>query len=144
MQLQRIDHLVLTVHDIKESCTFYARVLGMEVVDFADNRKALAFGSQKINLHEQGKEFEPRARAATPGSMDICLLCDETVDELTRHLQQHDISIIEGPVQRTGAVGPVTSIYFRDPDGNLLELATPLRSSTPGTPNPEPNMSHAA
>lgn len=144
MQLQRIDHLVLTVHDIQASCAFYARVLGMEIIEFGDNRKALAFGSQKINLHELGSEFEPMAAAAAPGTLDICLLASDPVDELTRHLQQHDVAIIEGPVQRTGATGPVTSLYFRDPDGNLLELAVPLRSGTPGTLNPEPNMSHAA
>ncbi len=131
MQLQRIDHLVLTVHDIEASCAFYSQVLDMEVVEFANRRKALAFGSQKINLQELGKTFEPKATAAAPGTMDICLLTNETVDGITSRLQQHDIPIIEGPVQRTGACGPVMSVYFRDPDGNLLELACPLRPDTP-------------
>ncbi len=131
MQVTSIDHLVLTVHDIEVSCIFYTRILGMDIVEFADNRKALAFGSQKINLHEQGKEFEPKAAAATPGSQDICLLTDKPMDNITSHLQRHSVEIIAGPVLRTGACGPIMSVYFRDPDGNLLELAGPLRSNKP-------------
>ena len=131
MLVRSIDHLVLTVHNIEASCIFYTRVLGMDIVEFADNRKALSFGSQKINLHEQGKEFKPKAAAATPGSQDVCLLTDETMDDITSHLQFHNVDIIEGPVERTGACGPIMSVYFRDPDGNLLELASPLRSNKP-------------
>jgi len=126
MQVTQIDHLVMTVRNIETSCDFYCRVLGMQVLEFADNRKALAFGSQKINLHEQGHEFEPRAAGAAPGAIDLCLLTTENMDRVTDHLQQHNIEIIEGPVQRTGATGPIQSIYFRDPDGNLLEIASPF------------------
>ncbi len=126
MKITQIDHLVLTVRDIKTSCDFYARVLGMQVVQFAGNRTALTFGSQKINLHEQGNEFEPKAAHPVPGAIDLCLLTADTPDQIIAHLQQYKIEIIEGPVRRTGATGSIISIYFRDPDGNLLEIATPV------------------
>ena len=123
MQIARIDHIVLTVRDIEASCAFYNRVLGMEVVTFGAGRKALAFGQQKINLHEYGREFEPKASHPTPGSMDLCLITETPISEVLAHLHSQDIQIIEGPVQRTGACGTIQSLYFRDPDGNLIEVS---------------------
>jgi catechol 2,3-dioxygenase-like lactoylglutathione lyase family enzyme len=141
MELLHIDHLVMTVRDIELSCAFYRRVLAMEVVEFAGGRKALSFGSQKINLHEQAREFEPRANASAPGSLDLCLLTKDSMEAVCRHLQEQNVEIIKGPIQRTGATGFIMSVYFRDPDGNLLELAHPLRSREEGpNHNPEPTI----
>lgn len=123
MQILRFDHIVLTVADIELSCRFYERVLGMQVVTFAGGRKALAFGEQKINLHQRGKEFEPRAHAPTPGSADLCFITATPVADVLVHLAASGVSVLEGPVARTGAVGPITSVYFRDPDHNLIEVA---------------------
>lgn len=123
MKLLRFDHIVLTVADIEATCAFYRRVLGMRVVTFAGDRKALAFGSQKINLHQRGKEFEPKARAPTPGSADLCLIASTPVDEVVAHLRDCGVPVLDGPVPRTGALGPIVSVYFRDPDGNLIEVA---------------------
>ena len=123
MRVERLDHLVLTVADIDASCTFYQRVLGMQVVTFGQGRKALAFGQQKINLHRLGAEFEPKALRPTPGSADLCLLVSTPLVEVMAHLQRCDVAIEEGPVPRTGATGPLLSVYIRDPDRNLIELA---------------------
>ena len=123
MQILRFDHIVLTVADIELSCRFYERVLGMRVVTFAGGRKALAFGEQKINLHQRGKEFEPKAHAPTPGSADLCFITATPVADVLAHLEACGVSVLEGPVARTGAVGPITSVYFRDPDHNLIEVA---------------------
>ncbi|UCH74415.1 MAG: VOC family protein [Rhodospirillales bacterium] len=124
MKIDRIDHLVLTVADIGSTCDFYVGVLGMERVTFgAERRVALAFGRQKINLHRAGAEFEPRARQPTPGSGDFCFITELSMDKITSRLKRLGIEIIEGPVPRTGAKGPMTSIYIRDPDGNLVEIA---------------------
>jgi catechol 2,3-dioxygenase-like lactoylglutathione lyase family enzyme len=123
VKLLRFDHIVLTVADIEATCAFYHRVLGMRVVTFAGDRKALAFGSQKINLHQRGKEFEPRAHAPTPGSADLCLIASTPVDEVVAHLRDCGVPVLDGPVPRTGALGPIVSVYFRDPDGNLIEVA---------------------
>jgi len=123
VRIDRLDHLVLTVASIDETCRFYSRVLGMEVSRFGDGRTALAFGRQKINLHEVGKEFEPRAARATAGSGDLCLISLTPLDELIRHLQACGVTIVEGPVGRTGATGAIRSVYFRDPDGNLIEVS---------------------
>ncbi len=123
MQILRLDHLVLTVADIDLTCRFYERVMGMEVVTFAGGRKALAFGQQKINLHPHGREFEPKAQAPTPGSADLCFITDTPLDEVIAHLQACGVPVLEGPVARTGAVGPITSVYFRDPDLNLIEVS---------------------
>jgi catechol 2,3-dioxygenase-like lactoylglutathione lyase family enzyme len=123
VQILRFDHIVLTVADIEFSCRFYERVLGMQIVTFAGGRKALAFGEQKINLHQRGKEFEPKAHAPTPGSADLCLIAATPIADVLVHLTECGLSVLEGPVARTGAVGPITSVYFRDPDNNLIEVA---------------------
>jgi catechol 2,3-dioxygenase-like lactoylglutathione lyase family enzyme len=126
MKIDSLDHLVLTVQDIDTTCDFYTRVLGMQVSLFAGGRKALAFGQQKINLHQQGKEFEPKAQYPTPGSADLCFLTRIPLEEVIAHLQAQHIEIEQGPIQRTGAEGPILSVYLRDPDGNLLEIANPI------------------
>ncbi|RUS45847.1 VOC family protein [Cohnella sp. AR92] len=123
MNMNRLDHLVLTVANIEETCDFYSRVLGMRVVTFGEGRKALQFGQQKINLHEAGKEFEPKARSPLSGSADLCFIADVQMPSILTHLEECKIFIEEGPVRRTGALGPITSVYFRDPDGNLLEVS---------------------
>ncbi len=125
MGILHLDHFVLTVASIDETCRFYQNVLGMKPVSFGDGRIALKFGNQKINLHEVGNEFEPRARLATAGSADLCFIV-ENITEIQVQIAKSGIEIIEGPVPRTGANGPILSIYIRDPDGNLLELATPV------------------
>ena len=124
MQIERIDHLVLTVRSISASCDFYSNVLGMKVVTFGEGRKALSFGVQKINLHEQGREFEPKAAHPTSGSADLCLIAAVPVSEVVSHLNAKGVQIIEGPVKRTGAIGPILSVYFRDPDANLIEVSS--------------------
>ncbi|MEW8385248.1 MAG: VOC family protein [Candidatus Thiodiazotropha taylori] len=123
MKITQLDHLVLTVRDIQVSCDFYTRILGMQLVEFAGGRKALNFGSQKINLHQHRQEFEPKAASPTPGSADLCFLTEVPVSEVADHLERNQIEIIEGLVERSGAEGPILSIYLRDPDGNLLEIA---------------------
>ena len=123
MRIERLDHLVLTVTDIGRTCAFYADALGMQVVTFGSDRKALAFGSQKINLHESGREVEPKAKKPTPGSADLCFITATPLDEVIAHLAACGVGIEEGPVPRTGATGPIRSLYIRDPDGNLIEIA---------------------
>jgi catechol 2,3-dioxygenase-like lactoylglutathione lyase family enzyme len=123
MHIDRIDHLVLTVRSIEQTCEFYTRVLDMEVITFGKGRKALAFGSQKLNLHEMGKEFEPKAEQATPGAIAICLITRTPMEDVMTHLDSMGVSVIEGPVQRTGATGTIISVYFRDPDMNLIEIS---------------------
>jgi catechol 2,3-dioxygenase-like lactoylglutathione lyase family enzyme len=123
MNVKAIDHIVLTVKDIDATCEFYARVLGMSVTTFGDGRKALSFGAQKINLHQVGLEFEPKAKIPTPGSTDLCFLTSISISNVVEHLRACGVELLEGPVQRTGAVGPITSVYFWDPDGNLIEIS---------------------
>jgi catechol 2,3-dioxygenase-like lactoylglutathione lyase family enzyme len=123
LKIDRIDHLVLTVGNIEVTCDFYSRVLGMEVITFGPGRKALRFGSQKINLHQAGQEFEPKALAPTPGSADLCLVTTVPLEQVIVHLGQCEVEIIEGPVSRTGATGAIESVYIRDPDGNLIEIS---------------------
>ena len=123
MKIDSLDHLVLTVKDIDASCVFYSRALGMQVMTFGEGRKALAFGRQKINLHLHGNEFEPKADKPMPGSADLCFVSSVPLQEIIAHLQQAEIQILEGPVQRTGAVGPIMSVYIRDPDLNLVEIS---------------------
>lgn len=126
MKIASLDHLVLTVRDLEVTCAFYERVLGMEVVTFGQGRKALSFGTQKFNLHQAGKEFEPKADQPTPGAIDLCLLTTTPIADVIQHLQNQAVPITEGPVQRTGAQGPIMSVYFRDPDLNLIEVANQI------------------
>lgn len=121
--VERLDHLVLTVRDIAATRDFYERVLGMTAQRFADGRQALHFGRHKINLHEAGREFEPKAARPTPGSADLCLVTRRPLEDFIAHLERHGVAIIDGPVARTGAEGEMTSVYFRDPDGNLIEVS---------------------
>ena len=124
MQVDRIDHLVLTVRDIETSLSFYQSVMGMEKVVFGQGRVALAFGNQKINLHQLGREFEPKASNASSGSADLCFIITASIDSAIQHLNKCNVTIIEGPVSRTGAIGKIESVYFRDPDGNLIEVSS--------------------
>ena len=126
MQIDSLDHLVLTVQDIQTTCEFYASVLGMQVITFAEGRKALQFGKQKINLHQKGKEFAPKAQRPTPGSADLCFLTSIPLEQVTTYLQSHNVPLLLGPVKRTGATKSLMSLYFRDPDGNLLEVSNTL------------------
>jgi catechol 2,3-dioxygenase-like lactoylglutathione lyase family enzyme len=124
MKITRLDHLVLTVVDLEATIDFYSRVLGMTVRAFGGGRLALRFGDQKINLHEAGNEFEPKARVATPGSADFCFVVEQPLAEWQEHLAGRGVPLVLGPVRKDGALGPMTSIYVRDPDGNLVELAS--------------------
>ena len=121
--ISHIDHLVLTVESVESTVKFYTRVLGMKEITFGQGRKALSFGNQKFNLHQKGKEFEPRAANPTPGSIDICLVTDTPILSVIAHLKSLAVEVEEGPVQRTGAQGPIMSVYFRDPDRNLIEVS---------------------
>jgi len=122
MKVVSLDHLVLTVKDLDATCRFYTTVLGMDIVTFGHNRKALACGSQRINLHQAGHEFEPKAHRPTPGSGDLCFLISTPLPDVMTHLHRCGVEIILGPVRRTGAAGELESIYFRDPDLNLIEV----------------------
>jgi catechol 2,3-dioxygenase-like lactoylglutathione lyase family enzyme len=124
MRIVTLDHLVLTVSDIDATVAFYER-LGMRGETFGDARRALRVGDQKINLHEAGAEFEPYARHPVPGSADLCFLVDDSLEDVAQVLADADVPIELGPVERTGAVGAIESLYVRDPDGNLVELARP-------------------
>jgi len=124
MLVTRLDHLVLTVRDIDETLRFYESVLGMEPVVSGEGRVALRFGNQKINLHTQGREFEPKALVPTPGAADLCFITPVELNKAVTHIESRGVEIIEGPVGRTGATGAIQSVYFRDPSGNLIELAT--------------------
>lgn len=126
MDLDAIDHVVLTVRDIPASVAFYTRVLGMREVIFGDDRRALAFGRCKLNLHQAGREFEPKAAHPTPGAADLCLLARTSIADISRQLAAQGVAVEAGPVERTGAQGPLLSVYVRDPDGNLIELSNPL------------------
>lgn len=123
MKIERLDHLVLTVADIERSCQFYQQVLGFDIITFRGDRKALRFGQQKINLHRQGHEFEPKAHRPTAGSADLCFITSTPLAEVIAELDDLGVIVEEGPVERTGAIGPLLSLYLRDPDNNLLEIA---------------------
>lgn len=120
--LERIDHLVLTVADIPRTVDFYQRVLGMRHEVFGEGRSALAFGQQKLNLHQVGREFEPKAAHPLPGAIDLCLVTTWPLERLLAHLAAEGVAVEEGPVRRTGALGPIESVYVRDPDRNLIEI----------------------
>ena len=119
-----LDHLVLTVLDIPRAIKFYVEILGMQEVTFGENRKALAYGQQKINVHKFGEEFEPKAASPLPGSADLCFIIDGPLEEFIKHLNDNNVAILQGPLARTGALGVINSVYIRDPDQNLIELST--------------------
>ncbi len=126
MHLERLDHLVLTIKDLAATCDFYRDVLGMQVITFGAGRTALLFGEQKINLHVAGREFEPKAEHPTPGSADLCFISGLPIDAVLEHWQECGVNPVDGPVERTGALGPMLSVYCRDPDLNLIEVSTYL------------------
>jgi catechol 2,3-dioxygenase-like lactoylglutathione lyase family enzyme len=121
--VSRIDHFVLTVASVEATCAFYEKALGLETVTFNEGRRALSFGEQKINLHQHGAEFVPHARAIAPGSGDFCLTTMVPLDEIIAHLKAAGVEIEQGPVPKTGARSKLRSVYFRDPDGNLVEVS---------------------
>lgn len=123
MDISNIDHLVLTVKNIDVTVKFYTSVLGMIPQTFGEGRTTLKFGNQKINLHQQGQEFEPKANRPVPGSEDLCFITGTDLKHAMAHVRSKGVKIIEGPVIRTGATGPIISFYFRDPDKNLIEIA---------------------
>jgi catechol 2,3-dioxygenase-like lactoylglutathione lyase family enzyme len=123
VKVLRIDHVVLTVADVDRTRAFYERVLGMTAVSFGAGRRALAFGDQKLNLHQAGREFEPKALRPTPGAIDLCLTTDVPLDEVAAHLRSQSVAIEHGPVDKIGARSALRSLYFRDPDGNLIEVS---------------------
>jgi catechol 2,3-dioxygenase-like lactoylglutathione lyase family enzyme len=123
MTLDHLDHLVLTVRDLETTCAFYETILGMRRESFGEGRTALHFGRQKINLHKAGREFEPKALNPTSGSADLCFIAATAIENVIAHLEACGVAIEEGPVPRKGAKGPITSVYFRDPDGNLIEVS---------------------
>lgn len=121
--IDRVDHFVLTVKDVDATCAFYGKVLGMEKVVFAGGRVALSFGRQKINLHHAGNEYVPHAKTPAPGAGDFCLIAETPIAKVIEHLKSCGVAIEIGPTPKTGAMGPITSVYFRDPDGNLVEVS---------------------
>ncbi|WP_424944500.1 VOC family protein [Aliiroseovarius crassostreae] len=125
-----LDHLVLTVRDLQATIRFYEDVMGMRAVSFCpadgSTRWALCFGAQKINLHPADGPYDPKAAQPGPGTADLCFLSDRGLEEWQPHLDALEVPIEEGPVRRTGATGPIRSIYLRDPDGNLIEISNPL------------------
>ncbi len=123
MEISQLDHLVLTVSDLQVTVDFYQRVLGMKPIEFGEGRLALSFGTQKINLHLSGSEFEPKARRVQVGSADLCFVTNTPIAKVVEHIQAQGVVIEEGPVPRTGAIGKIVSVYIRDPDGNLIELS---------------------
>jgi catechol 2,3-dioxygenase-like lactoylglutathione lyase family enzyme len=121
--IDHLDHLVLTTIDRDACIDFYTRVLGMQLDTFAQGRLALRFGSQKINIHERGREYEPKAHLPVPGALDLCFIADRPLDHVIAHLAACNWPIIEGPVERTGATHRLRSVYVRDPDLNLIEIS---------------------
>ena len=123
MNITHLDHLVLTVTDIDRSLNFYSQVMGMQIITFGDNRKALQFGQQKINLHLAGHEFEPKAHTPTVGSADLCFISSTPMPDILKHLEQNNVQPLMSPSHRTGATHKLLSVYFRDPDNNLIEVS---------------------
>ena len=132
MRIDRLDHVVLTVRDIEATIEFYTRALGMRAVTFGAGRRALAFGRQKINLHPAEAPFGRHARRPTPGSADLCFIASGGIAEVAAHLERAGVPLEEGPVVRSGALGPITSVYFRDPDQNLIEVSCYEGEGSPG------------
>jgi catechol 2,3-dioxygenase-like lactoylglutathione lyase family enzyme len=126
MEISRLDHLVLTVKNFEKTLSFYVSVMGMKKEVFGNGRIALRCGSQKINLHESGKELEPKAKKPMPGSADLCFITQTPLNEAMAHVKSCGVEIIKGPVEKTGANGPIRSFYFRDPDHNLIEVANEI------------------
>jgi catechol 2,3-dioxygenase-like lactoylglutathione lyase family enzyme len=129
MIIERLDHVVLTVTDMERTIKFYVDVLGMQPITFKDDRRALLFGQQKINLHRADSPLKPQAAQPTPGSADLCLITSTPLPEVITQLADAGVSIEEGPVPRSGAVGPITSVYVRDHDANLIEIAVYTQSA---------------
>lgn len=127
IEIEQLDHLVLTVKDINKTIEFYTKILGMKKETFKGNRIALIFGKQKINLHELGNEFEPKAFNVKEGSADLCFISKTSIENITKYLNSIKIPIEEGPVERTGAMGKILSIYLRDPDNNLIEVSNYIK-----------------
>ncbi|WP_434672091.1 VOC family protein [Pseudomonas sp. R1-15] len=125
--IDHLDHLVLTTIDVAACKDFYIRVMGMHQESFGNGRLAFRFGNQKINVHERGQEFEPKAHLPVPGALDLCFITSTSLEEVIAHLQAQAWPIIEGPVPRTGATGPIRSVYVRDPDLNLIEISEQVR-----------------
>ncbi len=123
MNITAIDHIVLTVADIDKTVRFYEAVLGMVAERFGEGRIAMKFGNQKINLHQHGHEFEPKAEHPVPGSEDLCFITETRLEDAVEHVKSLGVEIIQGPIARTGATGPLLSFYFRDPDNNLIEVS---------------------
>ena len=130
MRIDRLDHLVLTVKDLSATHKFYSEVLGMEVVTFGEGRTALRFGDQKINLHEVGSDLHPRAHAPTSGSGDLCFITSVPMAEVVEHIKSRGVQIVTGPGPRTGARRILESVYIRDPDENLVEIANETSEPT--------------
>jgi catechol 2,3-dioxygenase-like lactoylglutathione lyase family enzyme len=126
MQIERLDHFVLTVRDVDATISFYQKVLGMVPVTFGAGRRALAFGQSKINLHPADAPIAPHASHPVPGSADLCFVTSESPESVIAHLRRCGVKVEDGPVPRTGALGPITSVYLRDPDGNLVEVSSYL------------------
>ena len=126
MQINRIDHLVITVADIERTVDFYQRVLGMQRIEFTGGRIALRCGAQKINLHQLGSEFEPKAQQVRSGSADLCFIADTPINVALEQFREQGVDIIDGPIERSGANGAIVSLYLRDPDGNLIEISNYL------------------
>lgn len=123
INIDRVDHLVLTVADVDRAAEFYERILGMRTVTFPGDRRAVSFGQQTIKLHAASELVEPTATHPVPGSANLCFVTEQPISEVQEHLRANDVRIEEGPVGRTGTSGPITSLYLRDPDGNLIEIA---------------------
>ncbi|HET7765369.1 MAG TPA: VOC family protein [Burkholderiales bacterium] len=121
--IDHLDHIVLTTARTEQCIDFYTRVLGMKFERFGEGRMALKFGGQKINLHEKGREFSPRATLAAPGTLDVCFIAAVPLMDVVARLASAGVQIVEGPVAKTGAAGPLRSVYVRDPDGNLVEIS---------------------
>ncbi len=121
--IDRLDHFVMTTAQPDETIRFYTEVLGMTLEHFGEGRRALKFGKQKINIHVKGKEYEPKANAPGTGTLDFCFIASVPLEEVVARLNQHNVKIIEGPVMKTGATGPIRSVYCRDPDLNLVEVS---------------------